>query len=234
MASSSSSSLSSAVAPPRKRKEPSPPEKLGSGLCGNREFKVPWSGAGAERQEQMRDCKAPFRRVTCFFSQSAPPFNHLSNFTHTKTPFAVDDKKFYSIEHAYAALKFSVSGASPVISGAFEADGKLGKADGVTIKRFHGKKSFKLHGVALNTERLDRERPAFLEKCILARAGVDPLYKSMLIDHARNGIPIFHFERSKNYFRKRGDDEDARWVGGNMLGNIMFRVGKALLSKFHM
>lgn len=188
-------------------------------------------------QPQMGFCMSDGHEITeaTLFQFKTPSRHHLlSNFVITPEPFIVEhgDEKlpFWSIEAAYGHRKLSTTGCSRAITDALLAGGSLGKKDGLTVKRYHR------HAVTLKDhhwELLGEQLPSYMRKCILARAKVDPAFKDLLCEHVRAKVPIFHFERAKNYFRKGKEEggDTTEWFGSNFLGDLMFACGMELCNQ---
>lgn len=156
---------------------------------------------------------------------------YLSNFTFVPPPGSIPyrDKRYPSVEHAFAAAKYEYSkgeGEPPD----FSVNSKLG--GDTNIKAQHSRKGMKKYGFEMNLEEFKKVKYDIMEQLVHSRSEADPTFRQILRVVCKHGFKLLHFARGGGggwggYVSKN----DGKPVGYNWLGQIMNKLADALVAQ---
>lgn len=176
---------------------------------------------------------------------------YLSNFetpidVQTGEPLLIEHRgrSFRSIEHAFQAHKYLMSRPNGSLTiedmvRKFQVGGEFDALDPPKLKAKGGKGAFKEYKFALDVDRWNRESRRVMVELVRARLRVDRLYRRIVVLAVKDGVPLYHFERSGEksywggYFPKGDPYWGGFWKGENALGDILTEEGRRILRRRH-
>lgn len=158
----------------------------------------------------------------------------LSNFHLLSTPLQCWGRSYPSVEHGYQAAKFLRSAMpkseAEVASVDFEVTGSLKMA--LDAKMAGARKGMKSYGCTMDREAWEREhQDEVMESLLQARWEVDPEFRNILAETARQGIHLVHFERSGKSSYWGGCIRDGEVLGRNRLGEMLMALRNKMIDR---
>ena len=158
---------------------------------------------------------------------------YLSNFTFVPPPGSIPygDKRYPSVEHAFAAAKYKYSTNSQGdVPPDFSVGSELGRE--TDIKAEHSRKGMKKYNFVMNDDdlkRFDQVKYDIMKQLVRSRSRADPTFIRILRAVRKHGFKLLHFARGGGggwggYVRSDGGGP----VGFNWLGQIMNELAEEL------
>jgi ribA/ribD-fused uncharacterized protein len=161
------------------------------------------------------------REYIYFFSKSKGALERrLSNFYPARVEYK--GVVFPSIENAFQAAKYECSSKPDVFRDLARAEMTPAMA-----KSAGSKTGMKKRGAVLDVAKWNDQSVAIMKRLVKSRMKTDDLYRKTILLARKQGLPIYHFERScaKSFwggcFRKGEAHLAKNFVGENMLGKIL-------------
>eukprot|EP00746_Dinoflagellata_sp_MGD_P161361 gnl/MRDRNA2_/MRDRNA2_88472_c0_seq1.p1 gnl/MRDRNA2_/MRDRNA2_88472_c0~~gnl/MRDRNA2_/MRDRNA2_88472_c0_seq1.p1 ORF type:complete len:314 (+),score=65.54 gnl/MRDRNA2_/MRDRNA2_88472_c0_seq1:112-942(+) len=151
----------------------------------------------------------------------------LSNFHMLSTPLQCWGRSYPSVEHGYQAAKFLRLAVPKSDAQAaamdFEVAGILKK--GLDAKMAGARKGMMNYGCEMDCEAWESKHQEEVMQCLLrARWDVDPQFRRILSETARQNIHLVHFERSGKSSYWGGCIKNGEVLGTNKLGKMLMAL----------